>query len=63
VSRAVVVELGAGEAVPTVRRLGERLARNRLIRINARDADTPAHHGLGLHGCALELLAALDSAV
>lgn len=41
----LIVELGAGLAVPTIRHLGESIARNhdnaRLIRINPRDCDLP----------------------
>ncbi len=37
VSRLVIIEIGAGTAIPTVRRFGERLGQ-RLIRINPRDA-------------------------
>jgi hypothetical protein len=39
----VVVEIGAGTAIPSVRRFGERLVRERqchLIRINVREAWT-----------------------
>jgi NAD-dependent SIR2 family protein deacetylase len=40
----VIVECGAGTAIPTVRRLGEQLRKRRgapLIRINAREAEGP----------------------
>lgn len=39
----VVIELGAGKAIPTVRRLGEQLQRSgaTLVRINPRDSDGP----------------------
>ena len=43
----VIIEVGAGKAVPTVRWKSERIARNyngSLIRINPRDADVPADH-------------------
>jgi NAD-dependent SIR2 family protein deacetylase len=42
-SRLVVVELGAGTAIPTVRRMGERLAGSgaTLVRVNLREADAP----------------------
>ena len=43
--RLAVVELGAGEAVPTVRLFSERVAkRGRLIRINPRDWQVPTGH-------------------
>lgn len=43
----VVIELGAGTAIPTVRRFGERFA-PRLIRINPRDDDLPTRGGVSL---------------
>ena len=60
----VVLELGAGTALPTVRRLGERLARahaGRLVRINPREAEVDGHDvGIRLGAReALEQLAAV----
>ncbi len=49
--RLVVIECGAGTAIPTVRRLGERLAKAgaTLVRINVRESDVPdGHVGLAL---------------
>lgn len=46
-TRLVIVELGAGEAIPTVRYTCERIAQRfqaTLIRINPRDASVPAGH-------------------
>jgi NAD-dependent SIR2 family protein deacetylase len=42
--RLVILELGAGTAIPTIRHLGERLAAGGglLVRINPREARTPA---------------------
>jgi NAD-dependent SIR2 family protein deacetylase len=43
--RLVVIECGAGKAIPTVRRAGEALQRHMdapLVRINKREADGPA---------------------
>ncbi len=41
--RLVVVELGAGTAIPTIRHLGEQLGRHgTLIRINPREAQVPS---------------------
>lgn len=60
--RFVVVEIGAGTSVPTVRLTSEHLARNpggRLVRINPREPRTPAD-GIGIPMQALEALAALD---
>lgn len=58
--RFVVIEIGAGTAVPTVRLTSEHLARNpggRLVRINPREPRTPAD-GIGV---ALQGLAALEA--
>jgi NAD-dependent SIR2 family protein deacetylase len=65
--RLVVVELGAGPAIPTVRHFGERLAMHRdasLVRINPRDSGTPR----GIDGIQLALgaraaLEAIDAAL
>lgn len=49
-ARLVVVEIGAGSAIPTVRQQSERLISShgaKLIRINLREADVPPGH-LGL---------------
>jgi NAD-dependent SIR2 family protein deacetylase len=57
----VIVECGAGTAVPSVRSMSERLLarpRTRLVRINAREADVPAGQ-IGLEGSALATLDAL----
>jgi NAD-dependent SIR2 family protein deacetylase len=61
--RLVVVELGAGSAVPTVRNFSERLAASdgaRLIRINVREPEVP-RGGIGLPLPALEALKAIAS--
>lgn len=45
--KLVIVEIGAGHAVPTVRHQSERTAGNyggMLIRINPRDFDVPPGH-------------------
>lgn len=60
VSRPVVVELGAGTSLPTVRRFSERHGPH-VIRINAREPGIDATKGIGLRGTALETLEALDS--
>lgn len=57
-----VIELGAGEAVPTVRRTAEQIARAagaQLIRINPREAEGPSGT-ISLPGGALETLLALE---
>lgn len=61
----VVVELGAGEAVPTVRMTSEAVARNfgcHLVRINPRDSHVPRGvKGIGLACGAAEGLAMIDA--
>ncbi len=55
-ARLVVIELGAGKAIPTVRRQSEELVARlgaRLIRINPREADVPSGQ-LGLNCGAAE---------
>jgi len=58
----VVVELGAGTAVPTVRMTSERVARGlgaALVRINLREPQAPAGH-LGVAAGCLEALSAIE---
>jgi NAD-dependent SIR2 family protein deacetylase len=58
--KLVVIECGAGSAVPTVRRFSERLARHgTLVRINVREPEVPSGH-VGLSMGALAALTALD---
>ncbi|WP_175691497.1 SIR2 family NAD-dependent protein deacylase [Burkholderia anthina] len=59
--RVIVVEIGAGTAIPTVRMLSERLGAD-VIRINAREAHARRADVIGLKGGALATLAALDAA-
>lgn len=63
--RIVVLELGAGTAVATIRMLSERLSRtpgSLLVRVNPREADVrPPHHALPVG--ALEGLSAIDRAL
>ncbi|API75630.1 SIR2 family NAD-dependent protein deacylase [Ralstonia pseudosolanacearum] len=58
----LVIEIGAGEAVPTVRRFGERVG-SKLIRINMRDEAVKGPHHIGLRGSALAVLSALSFAM
>lgn len=58
-SRPVVVELGAGTAVPSVRWFGSMLNAP-LIRINLRESAVDNPRAVGLAGRALEVLAELD---
>jgi NAD-dependent SIR2 family protein deacetylase len=62
--RVLVVEMGAGTAIPSVRRFGERAARapgGALIRINPREADVQRACDLALPGPALATLHSLDT--
>ena len=60
----VVIEIGAGTAVPTVRWRGEKLVRERsngtLLRINPTDTDIPSQKHISLPLCGLEALEKLD---
>lgn len=60
VKRLVVVELGAGSALPTVRRFSERHG-PRVIRINPREAGIATHVGVGIAGGAVESLRRVDA--
>ena len=59
VERLVVVEMGAGQAIPTVRRMSE-LNKPRVIRINPRDFSIKPEHGVGIEGGACATLKLLD---
>ncbi|HDR9131701.1 SIR2 family NAD-dependent protein deacylase [Burkholderia vietnamiensis] len=59
--RVVVVELGAGTAIPTVRLTSERLGAD-VIRINAREAHARRADVIGLQGGALATLVELERA-
>jgi NAD-dependent SIR2 family protein deacetylase len=64
-ARLVIVECGAGTAVPTVRLISEKIVESFdaiLIRINPREAEVPPGH-IGISGEALETLAALDASL
>jgi len=60
--RILVVELGAGNAIPTVRRFGERLGRP-LIRINTIDVQGDRPDVIRLQGGALPVLRSLEALV
>ncbi|WP_244744983.1 SIR2 family NAD-dependent protein deacylase [Paraburkholderia terricola] len=60
VSNPVVVELGAGKALPTVRRFSEHNSHKRLIRINLREANTSSLQGVGFEGGAAATLEQID---
>lgn len=58
IERLVVVEIGAGTRLPTVRRFSERHG-PRVIRINAREPAIDGARGVGIQGRAVEVLTAL----
>lgn len=63
--RLAIVECGAGMAIPTVRRLGETLARQSaaiLVRINPRDPRAPTG-AISIAAGALEALNATEACV
>ncbi|WP_244815253.1 Sir2 family NAD-dependent protein deacetylase [Caballeronia sp. Lep1P3] len=62
VQRLVVVELGAGRALPTVRRFSERHG-PRVIRINPREHAIAPNAGVGIASGAKETLLRLDRAL
>jgi NAD-dependent SIR2 family protein deacetylase len=59
VERLVVIEVGAGRAIPTVRNVSERNG-PRVIRINPDEYAIDPKKGIGLQGPALTVLDALD---
>ncbi|MGI9132773.1 MAG: NAD-dependent deacetylase, partial [Rhodoferax sp.] len=61
--RMVVVELGAGTAIPSVRSFGQRLVYEfgaRLVRINPREYAVPSTSDVGLAGGSSAVLEAID---
>lgn len=58
--RLAVVELGAGQAIPTVRHFSLRTG-HPVLRINARDSGISPRWGVGLEGPALQVLQWLDA--
>lgn len=64
--RPLVIELGAGSAIPSVRHFGHQVVQHyngRLLRINPREHDVPAALGIGLPCGALEALEAISARV
>lgn len=64
VRRPVVVEIGAGTALPAVRHFGHQVVQQcggQLVRINPREHAVAPGAGVGLAGEALALLSALDA--
>lgn len=62
VTRPVIVEIGAGTAIPSVRYFGE-AARGVLIRINPTEPDVPNGRGIGLRMGGLEGIRRLRDAL
>ena len=63
ISRPVVVEIGAGTAIPSVRRFGQRIVHEfggRVVRINPRESAIPSTLGIGLNSGSLRALAEID---
>ena len=63
VSRPVVVEIGAGTAIPSVRHFSQRVIQEfggRLVRINPREPLVPTRLDVGFSAGAMEVLAAID---
>lgn len=61
--RPVIVEIGAGTHVPSVRRFGERIAVSTgaaLIRINPKESQRPHGYGVSLHTTGLDALLRID---
>ena len=66
VSRPIVIELGAGTHIPSVRYFGNEVLHSqsgRLIRINPREADVPTRLDVGIKMGALAGLLAIDAAL
>jgi hypothetical protein len=62
----VVIELGAGNAIPSVRYFSEQTSKNygaRIIRINPREFDVPSKLDVGIPMGSLEALAGIDAAL
>jgi NAD-dependent SIR2 family protein deacetylase len=60
--KRVVVEMGAGKAIPTVRRFSERNGPH-VVRINPTDFKIAPQLGIGIQGGALEVLQAIDAVI
>ena len=59
ITRPVVIEIGAGSAIPSVRHFSQRMIYTfggRLVRINPREAEVPTRHDVGLAMGAVEAL-------
>ena len=64
IRRPLVIELGAGTAIPTVRHFSHRILQEhqgRLLRINLRESQVPTPQDVGLAMSALDALNAIDT--
>ena len=62
VERLLVIEIGAGSAIPTVRRLGENLP-GQLVRINPREAQIAHGKGVSIAEGSYAALSAIEAAL
>ena len=62
IRRPVIIEVGAGTAIPSVRHFGE-TCRGKLIRINPTEPAVPAGKGFGLHMGGLEGICGIAQAL
>lgn len=63
-ARIVVIELGAGTAIPSVRHFSHRISKNhgaRIVRINPRECQVPSTEDFGIAMGALAALQAMDA--
>jgi hypothetical protein len=63
VRRPVVVEIGAGTAIPSVRHFSQDMVRRRkgrLVRINPRDFEVPTRRDVGIPAGAVAALTAIE---
>lgn len=66
IERLVIVEIGAGTAIPTLRHFGERLVERRgakLVRINPREPHVSLPGTVGIQHGAVDALRAIDAAI
>jgi NAD-dependent SIR2 family protein deacetylase len=65
-ARVVVVEIGAGTAIPSVRHFSHRMCHDhgaRLVRINLRESQVPSTKDIGFANGSLEALRGIDLAI
>lgn len=65
-ARVVIVEMGAGTAIPSVRHFSHRISQEyaaRIVRINPREAQVPSSRDVGIATGSLEALQSIDAAL